>query len=134
MGSSGKHTPATPATPAHPSPPPLAQPDGLQPLPVFVPDPLDALQLSVHHQWPPLRVAEDGSVLGGGAVAGQPLVAPRGHVGGVGEEAEGVQLWRGGNGHLKERGHWGPSLEQREPLSAGATPGDSEPHTFSPCR
>lgn len=95
-------------SPSAPDPPPLAQADGPQLLPVFVLDPLDALELGVHDQRPPLGVAEDGGILGGCAVAGQPLVAPGSHISGVGEEAEGVQPWGDGDGHLPGRDRWPP--------------------------
>lgn len=89
------------AHPTAPGPPSLAQADDLQVLPKFVLDPLAALQLGVHKQWPPLGAAEDGSVLGRSAVTGQPLIVPGSHIGRVREEAEGVQAWGDGDGHLQ---------------------------------
>lgn len=95
-GSVGAHRELSTA----PGPPSLAQADDLQVLPKFVLDPLAALQLGVHEQGPALGAAEDGSVLGGSAVTGQPLVVPGSHVGRVREEAEGVQVRGDGDGHL----------------------------------
>jgi hypothetical protein len=50
-------------------------------LSIFVLDPLDALQLRVHHEWPALTVDENGSILHRHAICGEALILPGGHVG-----------------------------------------------------
>lgn len=115
--------------PAAPDPPPLAQADDPQLLPVFVLEPLDALELGVHEQGPALGVAEDGGILGGRAVAGQPLVAPGSHVSSVGEETEGVQPWGDGDGHLPGRSCWVPGQGGAGAPPCGQALGEGVPRT-----
>lgn len=83
-----------------PAAPLLAQADGLQLAAVLVFDPLDALELGVHDERPALRVAQDGGVLRGHAVAREALVVPGGHVRIVGQQAQGVQAFGDGDGDL----------------------------------
>lgn len=70
--------------------------------PVFVSDPLDALQLRVHHEGPALAGGEDGGVFCGHPVGRQPLVLPRGNVSIVGEHGEGVQVRGHRDGNLPQ--------------------------------
>lgn len=80
--------------------PSLSDADDLQAVTVSVFDPLDALQLGVHHEGPALARGKDGGVLTGHPVGRQPLVLPRGNVGIISEQGQGVQV----------RGHWDRNL------------------------
>lgn len=80
--------------------PSLSYADHAQGLAIFVFDPLDTLQLRVHHERPALTGSEDGGVLSGHSVGRQPLVLPRRDVGIVREHRQRVQLG----------GHWDGDL------------------------
>lgn len=73
--------------------PPLAHADDPQPSAVSVFDPLDALQLRVHDERPALAGSQDGGVLSGHPVSGQPLILPRGDVCVIRQHGQRVQVW-----------------------------------------
>lgn len=83
-------------------------------------DPLDALQLGVHEEGPALRVAQDGGILCGHAVAGEPLVVPSGHVCIVGQQAQGIQTFCERDGDLP-RGQCGLTHHSAESGSPSNT-------------
>lgn len=103
-----------PSLEAHPArlggrAPLLSQADGLQLAAVFVFDPLDALQLGIHDEGPALRVAQDGGVLRGHPVAGEPLVVPGGHIRVVSQQGQGVQTLRDRDWDLPRGAVWSDS-------------------------
>lgn len=80
--------------------PSLAHADDPQLFAVFVLDPLDALQLRIHHERPALAGSQDGGILRRHPVGGQPFVLPRRDICVVCQHGQGVQVWCRGNRDL----------------------------------
>lgn len=70
---------------------------------VFVLDPLDALQLRVHHERPALAVEEDGGILQGHAVCRKALVLPGSHVSIIHQQPQGIQARGDRDGDLAKQ-------------------------------
>lgn len=67
---------------------------------VSVLDPLDPLQLGVHHERPALAVGEDGGILHRHAVCGEALVPPGSHDRVICQHPQWVQGWGDWDGNL----------------------------------
>lgn len=80
--------------------PSLTDADHTQAFAVFVFDPLDALQLRIHHEGPALAGGENGGVLSGHPVCRKTLVLPRRNVSVVRQHGQRVQVRRDRDGNL----------------------------------